>query len=165
MELPAALLERRPHELSSGQCQRVALARALALTPRFVVCDEPMAALDAREQLRLIELLSELSRARGTAYLMISHDARQVLSTSQRVYVMYAGRIVESGEADTLRSGARHPYTRALLHAVPELDPRRRRLRLLLEGEPPSPFEHPVTLPKSSAIAERGLIPRASARP
>lgn len=141
--LPAGCAARRPTELSSGQCQRVSLARALALDPRFIVCDEPMAALDAVEQAAIVDLLSALQATRGHAYLFISHDVRQVLGMSRRVYVMYAGRIVETARAETLRAGARHPYTRALLHAVPELDPKRRRLRLLLEGEPPSPLAPP----------------------
>jgi oligopeptide/dipeptide ABC transporter ATP-binding protein len=139
--LPASTSSRRPAELSSGQCQRVSLARALALEPRFIVCDEPVAALDAREQATTLELLRSLQHVKRHAYLFISHDLRVVLHSSERVYVMYAGRIVESADADTLRRNAGHPYTRALLNAIPEVDPRRRRLRLVLEGEPPSPFQ------------------------
>lgn len=139
--LPAALRSRRPAQLSSGQCQRVSLARALALEPTFLVCDEPVAALDVDEQLQILDLLAEIGAARSLAYLFISHDLRLVLGASQRVYVMYAGRIVECASSAELRQGARHPYTRALLSAVPEPDPRRRRLRLVLEGEPPSPFQ------------------------
>jgi oligopeptide/dipeptide ABC transporter ATP-binding protein len=134
------LRTRRPHELSSGQCQRVSIARALALEPRFIVCDEPIAALDASDQLRVVELLRSLQETRQHSYLFISHDLRMVLHLSQRVLVMYAGRVVESASARELRHEARHPYTRALLNAVPEVDPQRRRLRVLLEGEPPSPF-------------------------
>jgi len=132
---------RRPAELSSGECQRVSLARALALAPRVLLCDEPVAALDPSEQLAMLELLHELSRSLGMAYLLISHDLRLVLGSSERVYVMYAGRIVEAAPSSELRQGARHPYTRALLHALPSLDPRRRRLRVVVEGEPPSPFQ------------------------
>jgi oligopeptide transport system ATP-binding protein len=138
--LPRRFAEHRPSELSSGQCQRVSLARALALGPRFIVCDEPMAALDSAEQLGIVRLLGSLQEMHRHSYLFISHDVRQVLSISHRVLVMYAGRIVESASSQTLGRHARHPYTRALLHAIPEIDPRRRRLRLLLEGEPPSPF-------------------------
>lgn len=141
VELPQDVLTRRPPELSSGQCQRVSIARALALAPRFIVCDEPMAALDVSEQQRMIGLLASLQAADGHSYLVISHDLPLVLHMSQRVYVMYAGRIVESGASETLRRRARHPYTRALMNAVPELEPKRRRLRVLLEGEPPSPFQ------------------------
>jgi oligopeptide/dipeptide ABC transporter ATP-binding protein len=138
--LPPELLRRRPFELSSGQCQRVSIARALALAPRFIVCDEPIAALDASDQLRVVDLLRSLQDERQHSYLFISHDLRMVLHLSQRVLVMYAGRVVESASARALREQARHPYTRALLNAVPEVDPQRRRLRVLLEGEPPSPF-------------------------
>jgi len=138
--LAPELRSRRPHELSSGQCQRVSIARALALDPRFIVCDEPIAALDASDQLRVVELLRSLQETRQHSYLFISHDLRMVLHLSQRVLVMYAGRVVESASTRELRHQARHPYTRALLNAVPEVDPKRRRLRVLLEGEPPSPF-------------------------
>jgi oligopeptide/dipeptide ABC transporter ATP-binding protein len=139
--LPPSMAGRRPAQLSSGQCQRVSIARALALDPVFIVCDEPVASLDVSEQLGIIELLGELQAARSLAYLFISHDLRLVLGSSQRVYVMYAGRIVECASSAELREAARHPYTRSLLHAVPEPDPKRRRLRLVLDGEPPSPFQ------------------------
>ena len=139
--LPASFARRRPAQLSSGQCQRVSIARALSLDPAFIVCDEPIAALDVSEQLGVLELLASLQAARAIAYLFISHDLRLVLASSQRVYVMYAGRVVECSSASELRDGPRHPYTRALLHAVPVPDPRRRRLRMVLEGEPPSPFQ------------------------
>jgi oligopeptide/dipeptide ABC transporter ATP-binding protein len=128
-------------ELSIGQSQRVSIARALALEPRFIVCDEPIAALDAVEQRRMLDLLISLQRERRHSYLFISHDLRLVLHLSQRVYVMYAGHIVEHAAAARLREHSRHPYTRALAHSVPEVDPKRRRLRILLDGEPPSPFE------------------------
>ncbi len=139
--LAPPVIQRRPAELSSGQAQRVNIARALALEPSFLVCDEPVAALDATEQLDVLELLQGLQAARRLALLFISHDLRLVLHASQRVLVMYAGRIVESAASEVLREQARHPYTRALLNAIPELDPKRRRLRLVLEGEPPSPFQ------------------------
>jgi peptide/nickel transport system ATP-binding protein len=141
VELPPSLAQRRPAQLSSGQCQRVSLARALALDPIFIVCDEPVASLDANEQVGVIDLLTSLQAKHSIAYLFISHDLRLVLRTSQRVYVMYAGRIVEGASSEGLSRAARHPYTRALLHAVPEPDPKRRRLRLVLDGEPPSPFQ------------------------
>jgi oligopeptide/dipeptide ABC transporter ATP-binding protein len=142
--LPSSFVGRRPAQLSSGQCQRVAIARALALDPQFLVCDEPVASLDVGEQLGILELLASLQASRGLAYLLISHDLRLVLGASQRVYVMYAGRIVECASSATLKQAARHPYTRALLHAVPQPKPGRRRLHLVVEGEPPSPFQ-PLT--------------------
>src|SRR5690606_28481014 len=107
-------------------------------------CDEPVAALDVNEQLGILDLLASLQASQAVAYLFISHDLRLVLATSRRAYVMYAGRVVECSSSRELRDGPRHPYTRALLHAVPEPDPQRRRLRMVLEGEPPSPFQ-PLT--------------------
>ena len=141
VDLAPEIAGRRPTELSSGECQRVCIARALALDPRFLVCDEPFGALDIGEQLGIIDLLRTLRETRAHSFLFISHDLPLVARSCQRVYVMYAGRIVESGSAEAIRTGARHPYTRALLNAVPELEPKRRRLRVVLDGEPPSPFE------------------------
>jgi oligopeptide transport system ATP-binding protein len=144
VQLPSEIAERRPPELSSGECQRVCVARALASNPRFLVCDEPFGALDVREQLEVLDLFRSLQQERGHAYLFISHDLPLVARSCQRIYVMYAGRIVETGSADDVSARSRHPYTRALLNAVPELEPRRRRLRVILDGEPPSPF-HPIS--------------------
>jgi oligopeptide/dipeptide ABC transporter ATP-binding protein len=139
--LPLRMLGRRPPELSSGECQRLCLARALALAPRFIVCDEPVAGLDLLEQARITDLLLSLQERRHISYLFISHDLRLVSRLSHSVYVMYAGHIVERGDTELLRQHAAHPYTRALLNAVPELEPKRRRLQVLLEGKPPSPFQ------------------------
>lgn len=170
--LSPALGERRPAQLSSGQCQRVSIARALSLDPAFIVCDEPIAALDVSERLEILELLASLQAARGIAYLFISHDLRLVLGWSARVYVMYAGRVVECASASELRAHPRHPYTRALLHAVPALDPRRRRLRLLMDGEPPSPFQplngcafHPRCPRARPGVCDRDAPPLAPASP
>jgi peptide/nickel transport system ATP-binding protein len=166
--LPLALAARRPLELSSGERQRVSLARALALEPRVLVCDEPVASLDPSDQLALMERLLELSRSLGLAHLFISHDLRLVLGSSERAYVMYAGRIVEGASSEALRHGARHPYTRALLHALPSLDPRRRRLRVVVEGEPPSPFQpvegcafHPRCPRARSGVCDTDVPPLA----
>lgn len=166
--LSSTLAARRPAELSSGECQRVSLARALALEPRVLVCDEPLAGLDPSEQLGLLERMLELSRSLDLAYLFISHDLRLVLGSSERVYVMYAGRIVEGAHSEALRHGPRHPYTRALLHALPSLDPRRRRLRVVIEGEAPSPFQpidgcafHPRCPRARSGVCDRDTPPLA----
>jgi oligopeptide transport system ATP-binding protein len=170
--LPASYAARRPAQLSSGQCQRVSIARALALDPVFIVCDEPVASLDVSEQLGIMALLGELSAAHSLAYLFISHDLRLVLGSSQRVYVMYAGRIVEWASSSELRDGARHPYTRSLLHAVPVPDPRHRRLHLVLEGEPPSPFQpligcafHPRCPRARSGVCDTDAPPLAPITP
>jgi oligopeptide/dipeptide ABC transporter ATP-binding protein len=133
-------LTRRPHELSGGQRQRVSLARALMLHPELLVLDEPTSALDVSIQAQVIALLERLQRDRHLTYLFISHDLRLVARVADRVAVVYLGRIVELAEAGRLFAAPRHPYTRALLSAVPEPDPALRgRGRILLPGEPPSP--------------------------
>jgi oligopeptide/dipeptide ABC transporter ATP-binding protein len=134
------IMERRPHEISGGQRQRVALARALVLQPRMLVLDEPTSALDMSIQAQVIDLLMRLQRERQLAYLFISHDLRTVQRIAHRVAVVYLGRIVEIAPPAQLFAAPRHPYTKALLSAVPELDPTRRdRHRIRLPGEPPNP--------------------------
>jgi peptide/nickel transport system ATP-binding protein len=141
--LPREIRERSSTSLSQGQCQLVCIARALALDPSFIVCDEAFHAMDGPLVAQLVELMQELQAERGLSYLFISHDLRLVLALTQRVHVMYAGRIVESASARDIARHSLHPYTRALFSAVPSRDPKRRRLRLLLEGEPPSAFDPP----------------------
>jgi oligopeptide/dipeptide ABC transporter ATP-binding protein len=134
------IMERRPHEISGGQRQRVSLARALVLQPRMLVLDEPTSALDVSIQAQVIDLLMRLQHERQLAYLFISHDLRTVQRIAHRVAVVYLGRIVEMAPPAELFATPRHPYTQALLSAVPELDPAQRdRRRILLPGEPPNP--------------------------
>ncbi|MGC1879312.1 MAG: oligopeptide/dipeptide ABC transporter ATP-binding protein [Rhabdochlamydiaceae bacterium] len=158
--LSQSALSRFPHEFSGGQRQRIGIARALALKPHFIVCDEPISALDVSVQAQIVNLLKDLQKELNLTYLFIAHDLAMVKYISDRVAVMYLGSIVEIAPASELYSNPQHPYTQALLSAIPIPDPllERKRKPTLLTGEPSSP----LALPKGCAFASR--CPHAMAK-
>lgn len=145
--LSAEQINRYPHEFSGGQRQRIGIARALAVSPKLIVADEPVSALDLSIQAQIINLLDELKKTLGLSYLFIAHDLSVIRHLSDRVAVMYLGRIVETGHRDDIFNRFRHPYTEALLSAVPRVAAAPHKKRIILNGEPPSPLDPPQGCP------------------
>ncbi|MCC6196185.1 MAG: ATP-binding cassette domain-containing protein [Burkholderiales bacterium] len=166
--LAQSFFTRYPHELSGGQRQRIVLARALILEPSLLVCDEPISSLDVSIQAQVVNLLIDLQQRFQLAYLFISHDLKVVRQISHEVAVMYLGRIVEHGEAELLLREPAHPYTRALISAIPTAAAARRRPILILNGDPPNPVDRPAGCafhPRCAAAVARCRVDLPALKP
>ena len=145
--LQKSALDRFPHEFSGGQRQRIGIARAIALEPKLIICDEPVSALDGSIQSQVVNLLLELQEEMNLSYIFIAHDLSVVRHISDRVAIMYLGKIVEMADADEIYNNPMHYYTRALISAIPEPDPKAKKERILIKGDVPSPISPPPGCP------------------